>query len=346
MEVVLHAGCYKTATSSIQLIANIKRDLLAADGILFPITGLRRNEGSDHELSRGHHSLYHKISNDGDPREVVAKLEEEIAASPGAKRIFLSTELLAGSPVEIKHRFLESYAPWGNFRIEYAIRAPDEYAESINNQMRKAGRTHRQFGRLPYRDDVAHWVELLGRDAVHLSYFAKGNARGFIDGFFARLGVGSPVFVEGLNDNPAVSLKGMLFREATLSMFRKQGSHDRRARQRVMNALRDFDANVLSASPKAITLSPEDRREILRKFRGDMEALAEYLSPEERQQALAELDEKKLDSVPRKNVDDPISISRGELVGFAELVGQLGLVGASAEGAGAADGDDADDASD
>lgn len=333
MDVVLHAGCYKTATSSIQLIANMKRDDLAADGILFPLAGLRRNEGSNNTLSRAHHSLFHKVKGANETQGLVAQLQEELAAVEGLARVFLSTELLAGTDIDLKRRFLDSYAPLGSFRIEYAIRAPDEYAESINNQMRKSGRVNRQFGRLPYRDDISHWTELLGREAVRLSYFAKGNARGFIDAFYARLGASGRMYIEGLDDNPAVSVKGMLVREALMQMFHETGPHDRRTRQRTMNAIRDFDAGVLSDSPKAITLTPEDRADILRQYRDDMEALAELLSPEERAQMREELDPKKLARAPRKNIDDPIALSSAELIGFARLAGELGLVGARGEAA-------------
>ena len=80
MDVVLHAGCYKTATSSIQLIANMKRDDLAADGILFPLAGLRRNEGSNNTLSRAHHSLFHKVKGANETQGLVAQLQEELAS--------------------------------------------------------------------------------------------------------------------------------------------------------------------------------------------------------------------------------------------------------------------------
>src|SRR5690606_33840888 len=103
VSVVIHAGCYKTATSTIQAIAQKNRARFLADfGVLYPKTGARANQGIPDPDSVAHHLLFHaaKASADGATAgdggvqfaNFRAKLEAEVRRKD-ARRVFISTEL-------------------------------------------------------------------------------------------------------------------------------------------------------------------------------------------------------------------------------------------------------------
>jgi hypothetical protein len=319
-EIIIHAGAYKTATSSIQLLCNRHSDLLSKAGLLFPKTGFRPNAGSAAPDSGAHHQLVHlvKFPQAGSSIQIALlrdRLRREIAGS-SCNRILLSSELLTATTLDVKRGFFDQFCAIpeiGSIRVKYAIRAPDDYLESISNQSIKFGRFPRISRRpIPFPQDIADWKSLVG-DNVDVSYFSKRSADAFIRRFFDTLGVPLNGVDTNVNDNQATSLKGYWIRQIAFHFARERGLiGDRVSRARFFSILDELDRSIVSE--RLVILSPLERLAILREANGEMRGLAESLSSEERKLLLAELDPERLADAPPKNVNREPALTIDEVL--------------------------------
>jgi hypothetical protein len=247
MKIVIHAGFFKTATTTIQSALQSSSAGLLTSGILYPQTGLRRNTGLSEPSSMGHHLLFHAVrraikSTDqqmsGALAAVKEKLESEIRDS-GAIRVVVSTELLAGAELRIKKLFLDYFSAWpAQVKVVYAVALPHLLAESMVKQVMK-------FGREPVpmviaeslatrlQKDIEQWDELAGPDAVEIVYFSKQHYTGFLERLYGALGVDSDrvTALPGLALNAAVSRQGLILRQVIYRQLEAYGiSLDRKFR--------------------------------------------------------------------------------------------------------------------
>lgn len=297
---VLHAGAYKTATSTIQTLMMANReDLLQRHGVLYPLATTRRNTGSANPHSQAHHLLYHVLNSEGrgvDPVKVceqAGRLAEEIEQS-GAKIVAISTELFASAPSEQKQALVEMLAP-ARLRILYTVRRPDDYVESMLNQAYKNFRAPlpRVGKAQPTLRNIQEWEALVGRDALSVLTFTKADYPGYLSRVFVELGVpgDDPVIDASLHDNPAMTLTGLLMRRTIARRMKARGEEiTRELRHRLNVELDDLELRM-PASPKAIFLTPKERLHVMRANAEDQAILAGYMRGEERARFEAEMAE-------------------------------------------------------
>lgn len=335
LEIILHAGAYKTATSTIQTLMACNRDALVQRyGLLYPRSGTRRNSGSANQHSVAHHMFYHAVRTDGrgpNPDAMAAlrnKLSEEVAES-GVKRVVLCSELFASSSRQAKVAFLSILAP-ARLRVVYTIRRPDDYTDSVINQRFKDLRapdiaTDRP---LPTLRHVTEWEELLGEGSVRLLPFSKQDYPTYLRRIFAALGTrqDDPLIDPNLHDNPAMSLSGFLMRRTiTARLAAKSVPIDRNLRHR-LNVELDQLETFMPKSAKAVFLTPKLRRNIMELNAPQVEALARRMSPQEAETFLGEISPP-VSQAPR-NVDADPTMSAETLAAICEgfTSGYLGKI--------------------
>lgn len=296
---ILHAGAYKTATSTIQTLMMTNRDdILARHGVLYPRTATRRNTGSGNPDSQAHHLLYHVLNDAGagaDPSKIAEqqeRLAEEIAAA-GTNRVVLNTELFASASIEQKRALVEFLAP-ARLRILYTLRRPDDYIESMQNQAYKNFRAPSSAaGRvLPTLRNLQDWEAILGREALIVLAFTKNDYPGYLSRVFESLGVpgDDPIIDPDLHDNPAMTLTGLLIRRTIARRLKAQGIEISRDLRHRLNVELDELEKKMPASPKAVFLTRKERRRAMAANADDQVLLAGYMEDEERARFEAELD--------------------------------------------------------
>jgi hypothetical protein len=324
VSVVIHAGCYKTATSTIQAIAQKNRDRFLADfGVLYPRTGARANQGIPDADSIAHHLLFHAARSaegpDKDESGFAAnrsKLANE-ARKTGAARVFLSTELLSFAPEPIKDRFL-AYCEGlsDDVTLVYAVRRPDEMIDSMNNQLLRAGRGRTRSRELvDYRADIEQWVARLGAGRVKVLYFAKNRYDGYIRRMFGVAGVdlARPGAVTEVYANAPMSVTGHVVRSMIYDRLKARHIEiDRALRHELNLALAPIEAAV-APSPRLVTLGPDDRVRILERNREDLAAVREWLSDDDREALDVEFRQGLEGPHPPANLDAPASIGKDDL---------------------------------
>ena len=329
VSVVIHAGCYKTATSTIQAIAQKNRDRFLGDfGVLYPKTGARANQGIPDADSIAHHLLFHaakasvETSPDASPAPDTAfalnrsKLAAE-ARKTGAGRVFISTELLSFAPETMKDRFLGYFDGLsGDVTVVYAIRRPDEMIDSMNNQMLRAGRGRtRSRDLVDYRTDIEQWTARLGAEKVRVLYFAKDRYEAYIRAIFAAAGVDvtRPGVVTEVYANAPMSVTGHVIRGMIFDRLKARNVEiDRALRHEINLALAPIEAK-LSPSPKVVTLGPADRVRILERNREDLDAIKAWLSPGDREALDEDFRQGLAGPHPEPNLDAPASLGKDDL---------------------------------
>jgi len=348
--VVIHAGCYKTATSTIQAIAQKNRErFLKEFGVIYPKTGARANQGIPDTDSIAHHLLFHAAKSSLEAGDAPPGADSAFAANrsklaaearqTGASRILISTELLSFAPEPVKDRFLGYFEGLADdVTVVYAIRRPDEMIDSMNNQMLRAGRGRtRSREVVDYRSDVEGWSRRLGADRVRVLYFAKENYEDYIRRFFALAGVDvvRPGVVTEVYANAPMAVNGHVIRGMIYDRLAEQNVEiDRALRHELNLALAPIEAR-LSPSPKVVTLGVADRGRILERNRPDLEALKAWLSPEDRDTLDRDHQRGLAGPHPEPNVDAPASLGKDDLAAlFRGLIASPTLYGLLTKGRG------------
>ncbi|MCB1500790.1 MAG: hypothetical protein KDK07_13540 [Bauldia sp.] len=324
VSVVIHAGCYKTATSTIQAIAQKNRERFLADfGVLYPATGARANQGIADADSIAHHLLFHAAksasvagADDSSFTTNRTKLIAEARKSRAA-RVFVSTELLSFAPEPIKDRFLRYCEGLSDdVTIVYAVRRPDEMIDSMNNQMLRAGRGRtRSRDLVDYRADIEQWHARLGVGRVKVLYFAKNRYEGYIRRMFGAVGVdvARPGVITEVYANAPMSVTGHVVRTMIFDRLKAGNVEiDRALRHELNLALAPIEAAV-AASPKLVTLGHDDRVRILERNREDLEAIKPWLSEDDREALEAEFRQGLEGPHPPSNLDAPASLGKDDL---------------------------------
>jgi len=321
--VVIHAGCYKTATSTIQSIAQKNRDrFLEAFGVLYPRTGARANQGIPDPDCVAHHLLFHAARNateGGIADGFVAnrgKLAAEIQKQR-ARRVFVSTELLSFASEAIKDRFLAYFEGLSDdLSVVYAVRRPDEMIDSMNNQMLRAGRGRTRSRELvDYHADIAQWSARLGADRVKVLYFSKDGYDAYLRRIFAHAGIDltRPGVDTEVYANAPMTLSGYVVRGMIFDRLKARNVEvDRALRHEVNLALAPIEEK-LSPSPKVVTLGPEDRVRILEANRGELDAVKAWLTLEDGAALEREFAQGLAGPHPDRNVDSPAALGKDDI---------------------------------
>lgn len=287
---VLHAGAYKTATSTIQtLMMQHREEIVRRYGLLYPVTGARRNTGSGNPDSMAHHLFFHLLRDDGsppDPEKILAqktRLADEVAAA-GVKTVVLCSELFTSAPLPVKRAFVEMLGG-AALRVVYSVRRPDDYIESMLNQAHKNFRTpSNAAGRtLPITRNLEEWSNLLGRDALQVLVFSKSDYPGYLSRVFSALGVAGddPLIDPALHDNPAMTLNGLLMRRMVSLRMKGRGTEINRSLRHRLNVELDTLETALPASPKAIFLTRRERKQAMQVGGAQTEAIAAFMASDE-----------------------------------------------------------------
>lgn len=133
MELIVHAGYPKSATSTIQAKLYANRDTLLRHGILYPAAGMFEKE-------RAHHMLGWAIAGQkapsGKPLPRAAEILQTVfdeAQANAAQRVIISSESLAAvlRDTPSKLTALLQNGPFNSVRLELVARRADEYLESF-----------------------------------------------------------------------------------------------------------------------------------------------------------------------------------------------------------------------
>jgi hypothetical protein len=325
--VVIHAGCYKTATSTIQAIAQKNRGrFLEAFGLLYPKTGARANQGIPDPDSVAHHLLFHAAKAttvEGRGREAAeqfATYRTKLAAEVRKKaprRILVSTELLSFAPDAIKRGFLDYFDGIADdVSVVYAVRRPDEMIDSMNNQMLRAGRGKTRSRELvDYGPDIEQWSARLGADKVKVLYFSKAGYDGYLRRMFALAGVdmATPGVATEVYANAPMTVSGHVIRGMIFDRLKARNVEiDRALRHEINVALAPIEEK-LSPSPKVVTLGADDRVRILNANRGELDAVKAWLSPEDRDALEAEFRSGIEGPHPERNIDAPAALGKDDI---------------------------------
>jgi len=323
LPVVIHAGCYKTATSTIQAIAQKNRDrFLEAFGVLYPKTGGRANQGIPDPDSVAHHLLFHaaKAAITGGEVESYAANRSKLAAEArkkGARRLFVSTELLSFAPPPLKDKFLGYFDGLSDdVSVVYAVRRPDEMIDSMNNQMLRAGRGKTRSRELvDYSQDIAEWQARLGADKVKVLYFSKGGYDGYLRRIFAVAGadLSGPGIATEVHANAPMTLSGFVIRGMIYDRLKARNIEIDRALRHELNLALAPIEEKLSPSPKVVTLGADDRVRILEANRAELDAVKAWLSPEDGEALEAEYRQGLSGPHPEKNLDAPAPLGKDDI---------------------------------
>ncbi len=176
-QIFLHVGTHKTGTTYLQYLFRKHRgDLLQADGLLFPDTGLstRKRISPKPDGLAGHNGFTREL----DRKSVVGKLAAEVArCSP--QRVFISTEDLGAARPEYVRALVNDLEKIGPVSIILVLRRQDRWIDSFYRQA-VAGNRHGETLDFPsyLKDKGPHMLDYGAR-------FARWRQAPFSGQFFA-----------------------------------------------------------------------------------------------------------------------------------------------------------------
>lgn len=217
MDLTLHIGLKKTATSTLQSTLYRERQRLAAAGLLLP-----QSPDTHHRLARRLRARVEGVRRD--VAEVLQPILDEIAATR-PERVLLSSEHFVSLPapaVEELHRLLREALPEARIRVLAYVREPVAFATSMAQQDVKNGVLRlAEAHAAPWRFPIAEWlgnhIRVFGRADVSVRRFdPEGMVGGTILGdVLAAAGLpGALDEVKVPRLNPALSLEGVQVADA------------------------------------------------------------------------------------------------------------------------------------
>ncbi len=321
--VVLHAGAYKTGTTTLQVIANRNREALAAAGVRWIETGSRRNTGSRSEHSLAHHLLAHhveKVRKGEETEKDFGKMLSEEFRSSDCETALISTELLSSRSAIRNHADFLRLLGWPemNVRVEFFVRLPEEFIESMQCQMIRAGKTATlRHHRAPFLQVAASFLFLVGEDNFRLRYFSKRRGPDNFVSFFSDLGAGATIASDEYTtrENDSLSVEGHRMRQY---VFERCDLSDRKRYKRLMLRLSDLEQGLVGAR-KFVLFTPEERQKIRDDNRRAMQAVAALLPEDERAELTADMAAPVSSATP--NAEMPVEV---DMSGAQQLVKEFG----------------------
>ena len=185
MRAIIHIGCVKTGSSSVQGFLQGNRDLLAGQGVLYPQTPLQPSMGWSHRI---HHIALASYLARGYPAvDFLTPLRRELADA-GCRTFILSEELFCEwmqTPAQLQrlHDFLRALG-CDEVRVVVWLRECGAMFASLCSQQLRNGRTewfhlmppracpHFRF-LMDYRALLTRWAEVFGREALEVRLFER-----------------------------------------------------------------------------------------------------------------------------------------------------------------------------
>lgn len=287
MDILIHIGVHKTATTFIQNLLWVEREMLLQHGILYPKAGI---------LFNGHHRLGGSLINEMDanvlkrieqPRfaliaeipcwqELVAEVDEH-----RPERLLISSEEFEwyARPAELADHFGTIF-PDATVRVAICLRRQDDYLESLYQEfVRSPGlRSKRTFHEVfadpsiaDYFKLIDRWAQAFGVNALKLATFEDFRQQGVLNAYinFLELPVAmmprmhkhaAGARVRERESLPAVCIEFLrLCNQVPIS---------RERHQRIVQALYDIASSLIERHGPACKriLGPKARAELLERF--------------------------------------------------------------------------------
>ncbi len=232
MELTLHVGLKKTATTALQQVLHSLKGQLMAEGLLFPCTPVEHQR-----LARRVRVFPLKPSRP--TSEALTPILDEISAV-APRQVLLSSEHLIAMPgqaVEELHRLLAESLPQARLNVLAYVREPVAFATSMCQQNIKNGLLRlADFHADPWPYRIAEWIgtyiRVFGREAVRVRHFHPDHLVGgdILTDVLSAVGLEGVIpAVKVPRLNPSLSLEGVMVADA-LAGLRPAGQRKRQGR--------------------------------------------------------------------------------------------------------------------
>ncbi len=193
MEIILHAGFYKTATTTLQSVIFLNRDAFIKHKIFVPRLLSKKNFAAKFNFNRAHHILFHQFNKALRNTDQLLALKRSIdsitnqAKDLGCEKIFFSSELFSRLTINDIH-FLEERVFCQKITLIYTLRNISEIKEALNNQTIKR-KAQYQFNPGIILKSISEILKERGNENMHIFYFQKDKIEMFIASFLDYLKV-------------------------------------------------------------------------------------------------------------------------------------------------------------
>lgn len=199
MSVFLHIGSHKTGTTAIQDFATVHRDMLQANGLIYPSFDLIGGRRERSHLGLVNYLLQGKPAPEGADPVGLLRTARDLAESQGKDLLFSAESLFRLSAEDARKVCASFRGAFGDtpFTIVCSLRPQAEFAESLyRNSYRSYTKEPEDFTawleasqhKFQYARIVSAYLELLDATPLLLPY-SREVREGFIASFFSRLGV-------------------------------------------------------------------------------------------------------------------------------------------------------------
>jgi hypothetical protein len=280
MKLTLHVGLPKTATTYVQHTLSDAKDVLLAQGVIYPGTSVRHHDIPKFlELGALDLKQYERRAN-----AVLAEFTREVreaSARTGAEHVLISSEYLIETSSEalaLLHKKLQARLPQLNEIVVLCyVREPIAFATSYCQQVVKSAHQRLEdFYRHPWplnlRACLGRLAKEFGRDAIHVRSFqpeALKNGDVLAD-FLDALGISDwPLPAADRALNAALSNEALQIADALADI---RPVDDRRRHHR-----REYRRQLEAIVGKKFILPAEVQTRVIRSSRKDLEMLkADY----------------------------------------------------------------------
>lgn len=321
VDIYIHAGAYKTATTSIQKTAyQNKGVLLEKYDCLYPSTGLRPCMGFIESDSQAHHLLAHctvkknRQLNQAPWENYQSRLKQEILETKPSS-VLISTELLTNTSLEIKKEFIKLFVGLGKIHVIYCTRRPDAYVDSLNNQALKTQKTFKAGGRVPFLKDLAEWSGILDTPPICI-HFRATDSIDFINCFFGK--ISSQIsFTENEHSNASPTIESLKIRKIVLDIVDIDRCN-RKTKRALINRL--AAAENLTSGKKAVTITPAEREKINQEEIQKKKQYGKYLDEKTLKDFFSELKNFDAQTCPPKNISQQVNFNEQHLNVLCEIL--------------------------
>ncbi|HEX2552430.1 MAG TPA: hypothetical protein VHL98_01930 [Microvirga sp.] len=285
MQIILHIGQPKTASTTIQFYCDRNRRPLAAQGVLYPTSlGEKKSFIATFLNRRGR-----RAGMFGSPETVVAGLRAEF--SRPFEKALLSDETIYRCRKENKQKIKDLFGEYAtSWRILCYVRRPDEhivssYQQTIRNATNFNGSFEEFYAKrmnddyYRYNHQMERWAEIFGADSLEVRVFHRKTLQGGpVEDFIRWIGLDPATLPPDIEEaaNESVDRVG-----TEILRFLNACEAERR------DALRGYDLEDLRralrglSSDDRLRLDTERARRLQERFRKDHERLAaRYLAPD------------------------------------------------------------------
>mgnify|MGYP001087980798 CR=1 FL=1 len=289
MKIIIHAGLYKTATTSLQTFLFQNRDTFIRSGIYIPLEFSRRNCLARDFNNRAHHLLYHQLRKNDEKFNASLKLKiADVLSSAkelGCHTVLFSTELFSEALSSDFDRIEDEFFG-AKIHLVYTVRNVHEIAESYSNQRKKTRILGLEDSSLSRKDfecgyilrALADVAESRGADRVSIFEFVPSQMNRMLEEFCIYLGVrfsefGSPLIGKS---NSSFSWEDYWLMQRYLAENKKLKNAEGRDRRRMPLNLTEKVVNETSRKKRTmlVTLNLADQEKVSEVNRKELRRIA------------------------------------------------------------------------